>query len=247
MLTQAIQGTANALNQGFELLGHQLDRHEQLSQVEHRLDAVLVAAAVLLQYLEGSVQLFLNGTKALLCNDRVGTAFGLFLFLVTFLLFVFVVSFGLGRCFRVDWRRHFGWRRNAVVRVDVAAENVGQAATFGGDAIVLGEDVIDSTREVGDSTHDFTDTFFDPLGDFDFAFAGQKLDGTHFTHVHAHRVSRATNIGFHSRQRCGGFFSCGFVGVGFGQQKGIRIRSTLEYVDPHVVDHADDVFHLLRI
>src|SRR5690606_35996231 len=28
---------------------------------------------------------------------------------------------------------------------------------------------------------------------------------------------------------------------------GVRIRSDLEYVDPHVVDHADDVFHLFRI
>ncbi|MNC27720.1 hypothetical protein D3C75_759040 [compost metagenome] len=100
---------------------------------------------------------------------------------------------------------------------------------------------------MGDGAHDFTDAFLDTLGDFDLAFAGQQLDGTHFAHVHAHRVGRAADIGFNCRQRSSGFFGRGFVGVGFRQQKGIRIRSTLEYVDPHVVDHADDVFHLLRI
>jgi hypothetical protein len=100
---------------------------------------------------------------------------------------------------------------------------------------------------VRDGAHHFTDAFFDTLGDFDFAFTGQQLDRTHFAHVHAHRVGRATDIGLNRRQRCGGFFGRGFVGVGVGQHKGIRIRSTLEYVDPHVVDHADDVFHLFRI
>ena len=44
-----------------------------------------------------------------------------------------------------------------------------------------------------------------------------------------------------------GFFGCSLVGVGIGQHQGVCIRSTLVYRDPHVIDHADDVFHLLRI
>ncbi len=107
--------------------------------------------------------------------------------------------------------------------------------------------MVDGAREVRNGAHHFADAFLDALGDFDLAFTRQELDGTHFTHVHAHRVGGATDIGFNGCQRSGGFFSGSFVGVGLGQQKGVRIRSTLEYVDPHVVDHADDVFHLLRI
>ena len=48
-------------------------------------------------------------------------------------------------------------------------------------------------------------------------------------------------------QGCCGFFGGGFVGVGFGQQQGVRIRGTFKDVDAHVVDHADDVFDLFRI
>src|SRR3990167_4030938 len=107
--------------------------------------------------------------------------------------------------------------------------------------------VVTSAREVGDGAHDFADTLFDTLGDFDFAFAGQQFHCAHFTHVHAHRVGGSAYIGLHGGECCSGFLGRGFIGVGFGQQQGVRIRSTLEYVDPHVVDHADDVFHLFRV
>ncbi len=248
LLAQAIQGTAYALNQNVELLGHQLDRHEQVGQRLHGADAVFMASTVLLQHFEGIDQLILDCTKTLGGNDRVRTAFGLFLVVAIGVLFVFFVAFflrgsGLGTR---DWY-FFGRCGDVVVRVDVTAEDVGKTAAFGGDTVVFAEDVVDSTREVSDGAHDFTDAFLDTLGDFDLAFAGQQLDGTHFAHVHAHRVGRAADIGLDSRQCGGGLFGCGLVSVGFRQQQGIRIRSTLEYVDPHVVDHADDVFHLLRI
>ncbi|MNZ23735.1 hypothetical protein D3C78_408590 [compost metagenome] len=100
---------------------------------------------------------------------------------------------------------------------------------------------------MSDGAHHFADAFLDTLGDFDLAFAGQQFHGAHFTHVHAHWIGSAADVGFHCGQCGGGFLGGGFVGVGFCQQQGIRIRGTLEYVDPHVVDHADDVFHLFRI
>ncbi|MNG99723.1 hypothetical protein D3C79_589010 [compost metagenome] len=207
-----------------------------------------MGATVLLQDLVGGLKLVVDRTETLGRDYRVRAAFALFLVVAAFFavfVFVFIVLGGRGLG---AWNRHFlGRRGDAVIRVDVTAENVGQTATFGGDTVIFAENVVDSAREVGDGAHDFTDAFLDTLGDFDLAFAGQKLDGTHFTHVHAHRVGRAADIGFNCRQRSSGFFGRGFVGVGFRQQKGIRIRSTLEYVDPHVVDHADDVFHLFRI
>jgi len=107
--------------------------------------------------------------------------------------------------------------------------------------------VVNRAGEVRDCAHHLTDALFDTLGDFDFAFTSQKLDRTHFTHIHAHRVSGATDIGLNRCQRGRCFFRSGLVGIGVGQHKGVRIRSTLVYGDPHVVNHADDVFHLLRI
>src|SRR5450830_1749125 len=238
LLTQAIQGTTNTLDQAFELLRYQFDRHEQLGQGQQFGNRRLVVATVLFQGLAGDLHLVGHGAEALCGNDRVRTAFGFFFVGV-------VVGFhGLG----VDRRRYFGGRRrNAVVRVDVAAQDVGQPTAFAGNTIVFAEDVINRAGEVRNCAHHFTDAFLDTFGDFDFAFTCEQLYRTHFAHIHAHRVSSATDVGFHGRQRSRCFFGSGFVGIGFGQQKGIRIRSTLEYVDPHVVDHADDVFHLFRI
>ncbi|MCY1421260.1 hypothetical protein D9M71_369090 [compost metagenome] len=107
--------------------------------------------------------------------------------------------------------------------------------------------MINRAREVRDCAHHLTDALFNTLGDFDFAFTREELHRTHFAHVHAHRVGSATNVGLDRSQRCSGLFGCGFVGIGVGQHKGILIWRNLEYVDPHVVDHADDVFHLFRI
>ena len=101
---------------------------------------------------------------------------------------------------------------------------------------------------MGDGAHHLTDPFLDALGDLDLAFTGQQLHGAHFAHVHAHRVGGAADVAVHGGESGGGFLGGSLVGISpLGEQQGIRIRSCLEYVDPHVVDHADDVFHLLRI
>ncbi|MNF59552.1 hypothetical protein D3C84_411460 [compost metagenome] len=180
---------------------------------------------------------------------RIGAAVAFF-FGAVGLLLVFVLVLVLDG-FLGGWRRRrhgFALRRQgAVVGVDVAAEDVGQAATFGGDALVFGEDAFHRAGELGNGAHHLADAFLDALGDFDLAFAGQQLHRTHFAHVHAHRVGGATDVAFHRGQGRSGLLGGSFVGVTFGEQQGIRIRSCLEYVDPHVVDHADDVFHLFRI
>ncbi len=100
---------------------------------------------------------------------------------------------------------------------------------------------------MGDGAHHLANAFLDALGDLDFAFAGQQFDGSHFAHVHAHRVGGAADVRLDGSQCRRGLFGSGFVGIGFGEKQGIRIRGALEYVDAHVVDHADDVFHLFRI
>ena len=113
--------------------------------------------------------------------------------------------------------------------------------------MVVGKNAIYGAREHRDRRHDFTDAFLDSLGDFDFAFASQQLHCAHFTHIHAHRVSGPAYVAFDSGQSGCGFFSCGFIGVVVCKKQGIGIGCGLEYVDSHVIDHANDVFDLLRI
>ncbi|MCY1352729.1 hypothetical protein D9M69_390440 [compost metagenome] len=202
---------------------------------------------MLLQRLLGFFQLLGNSAEAASGFFRVRTAIAFVFAVVAFFLFFLVVLvLGLGGVV-LEVEFDFLGRNRAVVRIDVAAENVGQAAAFGHDAVVFVEDAVHRARELGDGAHDFADAFLDALGDFDLAFAGQQFHGTHLAHVHAHRVGRTADIALHRGQGGGGFFCGGFVGIGFRQQQGIRIRGSLEYVDPHVVDHADNVFYLFRI
>src|SRR5690606_26707168 len=241
-----LQRAAHALDQGVELLGHQLDRHEQLGQGRLLLLRLLAAAAVFLQGLAGLLQLLGHGAEATGGFFRVRSAIAFVIGIAVAFLVLFLVVLGLGGGF-LQFGLDFLGRQAAVVRVDVAAEHVGQAATLGGHALVFGEDAVHGAREVGDGAHHFADAFLDALGDLDLAFAGQQLHGAHFAHVHAHRVGGAADVGLYRGQGGGGFFSGGFVGIGFGKQQRIGIRRALEDVDAHVVDHADDVFDLFRI
>src|SRR5690606_31508645 len=188
-----------------------------------------------------------HGAEALTGHFRVRAAVAfVFVGAVVRFFLIFAVIGGSGRLGLVRCRR-FGRRGDVVVRIDVATEDFGQTAALGGDALVFGEDAVHGAREVGDGAHHLADAFLDALGDFDLAFAGQQFHGTHFAHVHAHRVGGAADVGLHRGQGSGSFLGGGFVGLGFGEQQGIGVRSGLEDIDPHVVDHADDVFHLFRV
>src|SRR3990167_9208884 len=244
---QTLKRPTYADHQGLVLLGHQLDRHKQLGHFFQRGDALLAATAMLFKGFLGQVERVANRGEAAQGLFRIRTAVA-FLFLVVAVVAVFfivLVVSGVAILCR-DGGGGFGGY-DAVIRIDIATEHFNQAATFGGHTGVFAENAVDSAGEMSDSAHHLANAFLNPFGDFDLAFAGQQFHGAHFTHVHAHWVRRATDIGLHRCQRCSGFFSGCLVGIGVGQHKGVRIRSTLVYGDPHVVDHADDVFHLLRI
>ena len=104
-------------------------------------------------------------------------------------------------------------------------------------------------REAGHRLHQFAQAFFDALGYHDLAFAGQQFDGAHLAHVHAHRVRRATGFVLHGSQGSGGFGGGHFIGVAiaFIHQQGVGIGRGLVDLHAHVVDHLNDVFHLIRI
>ena len=90
--------------------------------------------------------------------------------------------------------------------------------------------------------------FLDSLGDLDLALARQQVDGAHFAHVHAHRIRGASELAVEGGE-CGGrlFLRVVVVDGLVHQQQGVRIGRHLVHGDPHVVDHADDVFDLLGV
>ncbi len=101
---------------------------------------------------------------------------------------------------------------------------------------------------MGDRCHGFADPFLDALGDHDFAFAGQQFHRAHLAHVHAHRVGRASGLRFDRGQRGNGFVrDVVGAGVAAGEQQRLGIRCLLEHLDTHVIDHLDDLFHLVRV
>src|SRR5690606_10249579 len=68
----------------------------------------------------------------------------------------------------------------------------------------------------------------------------------------AHRVGGAATLGIQAGQGRGGLFGGGVVDVTAaaalaGEQQGFGIGRNLVHLDAHAVDHADDVFDLLRI
>src|SRR5690606_31276726 len=135
-----------------------------------------------------------------------------------------------------------------IVRVEVAGNDVGEATLFEGNLVEFTDDEVDGAWPERHRVQHFTNAFLDALGDFDFAFAGQQFDGAHFAHVHAHRVGGAARFGFNSRKYRGCFFRRHFVSVvGVVSHQQLGIGGFLDHRDAHVVDHLDDVFHLVGV
>ncbi|ENN87860.1 hypothetical protein RHSP_48159 [Rhizobium freirei PRF 81] len=97
----------------------------------------------------------------------------------------------------------------------------------------------------------------DALGNRDFAFARQKLDGTHFAQIHAHRIVRAVGRlfllggrkrGTRRRSQFAAFavlIAAGIVIV-VGSSTCLFDILVLDDVDAHVGEHGHRVFDLLR-
>jgi hypothetical protein len=95
------------------------------------------------------------------------------------------------------------------------------------------------------------EAFLDALGDLDFAFAGEELDGAHLAHVHADRVGGAAEFGVDGGEGLLGFgFGLLVVhdgGRDFGHQQVFGGRGHVEDLDAHVVEGADDGLDLLGV
>ena len=64
----------------------------------------------------------------------------------------------------------------------------------------------DRCRAAGNSVNHVLQAVFNSLCDFNFAFASQKLDGTHFSHIHSDRVSRTAKFAVNGGQSSFSFF-----------------------------------------
>jgi hypothetical protein len=104
-----------------------------------------------------------------------------------------------GLCFHIVFfglQRHFAF-------VHVVADAIDQFANThlaGNDAVHIGKNCGHDRRTRGDRLNHVLQAVFDTLCDLDFASAGQQFAGTHFTHVHPDRISRAAEFGIDGRQ-----------------------------------------------
>ena len=96
---------------------------------------------------------------------------------------------------------------------------------------------------------DFPCAFLNTFGDFNFAFTGQQFHRAHFAHVHAHRVGGAAGLALYRGENSGSFFGGNFVGAvsTFLDHQLIGIGGFFHHGDAHVVDHLNDVFHLIGV
>ncbi len=250
-----LDADAHLTDQTLEVLGHQLDRREQFRQAIH-LDPRLLAATTMLG------QGFPH--QLVLCADlletrsrlfRIGTAGALLRLAGVSVVFVIVGIVGIGVvgvavvAHQLFGHLGLGHAGDAFVRIDEAREEVGQSSrrlfVLGG--IVGLENRVHRARQPGQRRHYLAGAFLDALGNLDLALAGQQLHGTHFTHVHAHRIGGPADVALHRRQGSHGLLGGRLVGGVIGHHQGIFIGRFLDDADTHVVDHADDVFHLIGI
>ncbi len=238
-----------------QLLGqHVGQRQRQLQGDEHRRHLFAQARQVLLvalgrRLLEGveGVAQRLHARSDFL-RIRTGRC-GFFLATLDIIVLVFV-GFGIGIAAVIGsgHRR----RRLFVDQIVEADDHFGQALLAFLVGFVVVQQRLDRNRELAEGGLDLRKAFLDALGDGDFAFAGQQLDGAHFAHVHAHRVGGTATFGVERAQRSGGFFGRGVIdfavaGVAVVEKQGLHIRRNFMDIDAHAVDHADDVLDLFRV
>ncbi len=251
----AIQyGAGFAVNR-VELARRQLEELEQLAQLGQFFLGLLAVAAVLADGLLGLGQLLGQGVEALtgFFGIDAGGGFFLVVLIVVVVIVIIVLVLGLLLFFSGSGGGLLtgggGDGRDIVGRVQPADDDIRQATLFRFNQFEFVENALCRAGPVGQGVHQLAHPLFDALGDGNLTFAGEQLHGTHFAHVHAHRVGGAASFGFHCGE-CGGGFSGGnFVrrGIAVGHQQGVGIRCDLVDTDAHVVDHLDDVFHLIRI
>jgi hypothetical protein len=145
--------------------------------------------------------------------------------------------------------RHHLLDRQRDDRIEITADQLGQAALTHADPGIFIEHLANGAGIAGHRTEHLAHTLFDALGNDDLTFTGQQVDAAHFAHVHPHRIGGATDLALHGSQHCDGFGGRSLIrgGIAFGHHQGVDIGGLLKDTNPHVVDHLDDLFDLIRV
>ena len=223
---------------------------EDIGQLGDGILGVVVGTAILLNGETSHLVLGTQFAEFLASDFRIRATVAVIVGVVTVFVFVLIFVFVfVGEVVLAELGADMsGGRRHVIhfVRIDEAGDDVGQAKLLGFVLVVLFEQIGDGFRVLGDGALYLVDTVFDPLGDVDLAFAGQQFDGTHFPHVHADGIGRATNLRFNRCQSLGRCFGSVLIGgTTFSHDKVIGIRSVFNHLNAHIVDHLDDVFDLV--
>ena len=135
------------------------------------------------------------------------------------------------------------------IPVSEADDHVVQPDPANDDGVEQLEHLRDDPGVTGKRGNDLLQPFLDAAGNPDLSLAGEEIHRPHLAHVHPHRIGRAPELRVQGGKRGGRLFGRVLVGVDLGlhHQQIVGIRCDLVHRDPHVVDHADDVFDLLRI
>ncbi|MNK76556.1 hypothetical protein D3C87_961300 [compost metagenome] len=192
------------------------------------------------------LQRILFQLRQLLARETGRAAIGVAVFFLGFLFLFLVVTAGGGR------RGGSGWCRGiAFVQIDEAVDHFIDLDFVARDFLRQRDDFADRGRAGGNGLDHVFQAAFDALGDLDLAFARQQRHGAHFTHVHAHGVGGAAEVGVDGRQGGRGsrfhFIVAGDGGDVVSQQQAFRVRSALVDGDTHVVESGDDAFDRFRI
>ena len=132
--------------------------------------------------------------------------------------------------------------------IDKADHEILHAGLTADNAISDFEQCLDGRREVHHVVLDLVQTVLDALRDFNFALARQQLDRTHFAHVHADRVGRATKLGIDAGEGGLGFLAASSsLSRRVGQSIRLGFRCFFVHRDAHVINHVDDIFDLFGI
>ena len=248
MSTNAIHHDTHAVNQVIKLLRHQTELFEHFRQLEDLFLRCGVATTFRFDGVAGQFVLRTQFGEFLARQLRVDAVVVIAAVVVFFFIFIFVVIHLFLREFRTDVSG--GWRQIFFsVRVDKAGDQIGQARFFRFNAIVLLQQIGDRFRVFRNRALDLVNPVFDAFSDVNFAFARQQFDGTHFAHVHTHRVGCASDFRLNAGENLRGSFFRIFVGivVRFSKQEIIGIRCFFHHLNAHVVDHLDDVFDLVGV
>ena len=197
MRTHALHHLAHVVHQVVELLRHQAELLEDVRKVLNLFYCVSMAAAFALDNKAGRFILRAQFNEFFARQFRIDRVIVVGAVVFALFVFIFVVVAVFLRQLRADVG---GGRRQIFFSVWIheAGDQVGEARFARFDFVVLLQQIGNGFRIFRNRTLYLVDTVFDTLGDVDFAFARQQLNGTHFAHIHAHRVGGAANFRFYA-------------------------------------------------